>query len=159
MRVIDILKNKTGILYTTTPDTMLTQCIQTMANHDSGSLLVMHNNRLVGLLSFREVINTLAQQQQARLADEPPLVLEELRVRDVMNAEPIVVAPQMDIHSLRGLMITVRQRFMPVVDEQVVLGVLSFYDVAKAVHDTQEAENQHLKAYINDQPAPATAEA
>lgn len=151
MRVIDILKSKTGVLYTTTPDAPLTQGILTMANQDTGSLLVMRNSRLVGLLSFREVINTLAQQQN-RQPGEPPIVLEALKIKDVMNAEPIVVDPCMDIHTLRGLMVTVRQRFMPVVDNDVVLGVLSFYDVAKAVHDEQEAENGLLKAYINDQP-------
>lgn len=152
MRVIDILKSKPGVIYTTTPDTLLTQAILTMANEDSGSLLVMHDSRLVGLLSFREVINTLARQQ-SQPSDEPPIVLERLRIKDVMNADPIVVDPQMDIHTLRGVMIKVRQRFMPVVDNGVVLGVLSFYDVARAVHDEQEAENGHLKAYINDLPA------
>jgi len=156
MRVMDILKNKTGILYTTTPDTLLTHAIQTMASQDSGSLLVMRHNRLVGLLSFREVINILARQQ-AQPSCEPPIVLEQLTIKDVMNADPIVVHPDMDIHSLRGLMIKVRQRFMPVVDKDVVLGVLSFYDVAKAVHDAQESENLLLKAYINDQPAPVYA--
>lgn len=156
MRVIDILKGKTGVLYTTTPDTLLTQAILTMANDDSGSLLVMHNNRLVGLLSFREVINTLARQQ-SQPSDQPPIVLEQLRIKDVMNADPIVVDPYMDVHTLRGVMVKVRQRFMPVVDNGVVLGVLSFYDVARAIYEEQETENGMLKAYINDQPIMAHA--
>lgn len=154
MRVIDILKIKTGVLYTTTPDTPLTQAILTMSGQDTGSLLVMQNHQLVGLLSFREVINTLARQQ-TQPPGEPPIVLEQLKIKDVMNAEPIVVDPRMDVHALRGLMIKVRQRFMPVVDNGVVLGVLSFYDVAKAVHEEQEAENGLLMAYINNQPVVA----
>lgn len=156
MRVIDILKTKSGVLYTATPNTLLTQAILTMASQDYGSLLIMEDSRLVGLLSFREVINTLARQQ-LQAAGETPIVLEELKIKDVMNAAPIVVDPAMDIHTLRGLMTRVRQRFMPVVDKDAVLGVLSFYDVARAVHDEQEAENGHLKAYIHDQPAPAHA--
>lgn len=157
MRVIDILKSKPGVLYTTTPDTLLSKAILSMANEDSGSLLVMQNNRLVGLLSFREVINTLARQL-SQPGGDPPFVLEELHVKDVMNADPIVVDPQMDLHTLRGVMIKVRQRFMPVVDNGVVLGVLSFYDVARAIYEEQEAENGYLKAYISDMPALAHSE-
>lgn len=147
MRVIDILKTKSGEIYTTSPDTLLTQAILTMASRDYGSLLVMQDGRLVGLLSFREVINTLARQQLLAASDTP-VVLETLRIKDVMNSAPIVVDPQMDVHTLRGLMVEVRQRFMPVVDNGLVLGVLSFYDVARAVHEEQEAENGQLKAYI-----------
>ena len=146
MRVIDILKTKSGEIYTTSPDTLLTQAILTMASRDYGSLLVMQDGRLVGLLSFREVINTLARQQLLAASDTP-VVLETLRIKDVMNSAPIVVDPQMDVHTLRGLMVEVRQRFMPVVDNGLVLGVLSFYDVARAVHEEQEAENGQLKAY------------
>jgi hypothetical protein len=42
---------------------------------------------------------------------------------------------------------------MPVVEHKVLMGVISFYDVAKAVVDSQNFENQMLKAYIRDWPS------
>lgn len=149
MRISDILKNKSEVLYTTAPDTPLSQCVVTMAFHNAGSLLVMENSRLVGLLSFREVITILAKYQE-QSPDEPPMVWESLLAKDVMKTEPIVITPQMDFVALRELMVNVRQRYMPVVEDGVVHGVVSFYDVAKAIHEKQELENRSLKAYIHD---------
>jgi CBS domain-containing protein len=48
---------------------------------------------------------------------------------------------------------------MPVMDAHMLMGVISFYDVARAVVDSQNFENQMLKAYIRDWPegeSPAT---
>jgi CBS domain-containing protein len=41
---------------------------------------------------------------------------------------------------------------MPVMDQGMLMGVISFYDVAKAVVDSQNFENKMLKAYIRDWP-------
>jgi CBS domain-containing protein len=43
-------------------------------------------------------------------------------------------------------------RYMPVVDDTLLMGVISLYDVAKAVVDAQNFENKMLKAYIRDWP-------
>ena len=155
MRISDILKNKSGILYTTAPDTPLSQCIITMAYHNAGSLLVIENSRLVGLLSFREVINTLAQYQ-VQSPDQPLVGWEALLAKDVMKPDPIVIGPEMTFEELRELMVDVRQRYMPVVTDGVVHGVVSFYDVAKAIHESQEFENRSLKAYIHDYHEPTS---
>ncbi len=48
---------------------------------------------------------------------------------------------------------------MPVMDKRMLMGVISFYDVAKAVVDSQNFENKMLKAYIRDWPADAESEA
>lgn len=149
MRISDILKNKSEVLYTTAPDTPLSQCIITMAYHNAGSLLVMENSCLVGLLSFREVINTLALYQE-QSAEQPLKAWESLLAKDVMKVDPIVINSHMDFVELRELMVNVRQRYMPVVEDNIVHGVVSFYDVAKAIHEKQEFENRSLKAYIHD---------
>ena len=46
-------------------------------------------------------------------------------------------------------------RYMPVMDSRMLMGVISLYDVAKAVVDSQNFENKMLKAYIRDWPADA----
>ena len=58
---------------------------------------------------------------------------------------------------LRKMMLENHQRYMPVVDEDVLHGVISFHDVAKAILEEQEFENKMLKAYIRDWPSEAGA--
>ena len=56
MKVSDILRVKGNTLYTVPPDQPLAEAVQTMAERDIGSLVVMEYGDLVGMLTFREVI-------------------------------------------------------------------------------------------------------
>jgi CBS domain-containing protein len=152
MQVSEILRVKGTTLYTATPDTMLSDCVVTMADHDIGSLIVMEKGRLAGMLTFREVIRVLAKRQlEQRTGPTPPVA--EIVCREVMNPNPTVVSPDMDVNELRRSMIETHQRYVPVVDQGTVLGVISFLDVARAVLEEQSFENRMLKAYIRDWPA------
>jgi CBS domain-containing protein len=152
MEVNEILKVKGTTLYTVTPESMLSDAVIVMAEHDIGSLVVMERGRLVGMLTFREVIRVLARRQQEhRTGPTPPVA--ELIVRDVMNALPTIAHPGMDVNELRRLMLENHQRYLPVMDGDLLLGVISFHDVAKAVLEEQSFENRMLKAYIRDWPS------
>jgi CBS domain-containing protein len=152
MQVSEILKVKGTTLYTVTPETMLSEAVIVMADHDIGSLVVMERGRLVGMLTFREVLRVLARrQQEQRTGPTPPVA--EIVVRDVMNPSPKVARPEFDVNDLRRLMIEHHQRYLPVMDGEVLLGVISFHDVARAVLEEQSFENRMLKAYIRDWPA------
>lgn len=151
MKVIDILKSKQRMPLTVDSNTLLSQCVITMADEDVGSLVVMDDNSLVGLLTFREVIFILAQRQkELRCGPTPPVA--ELQVRDVMNATPICTTPDVELNDLRVLMIDHHQRYIPVLDKSELIGVLSFHDVARSVFAEQESENKMLKHYIGDWP-------
>jgi CBS domain-containing protein len=63
-----------------------------------------------------------------------------------------VVGPDTEVMELRRLMLEEHARYLPVLDGTTLLGVVSFYDVAKAVLDEQSYENRMLKAYIRDWP-------
>jgi CBS domain-containing protein len=123
-----------------------------MADLDLGSLVVMDRGKLAGIITFREVIRVLAKRQQEYRTGPPP-PMAEINIAQVMNSEPMIVSPSMDVNELRGIMLDTRQRYFPVMDEQVLLGVLSFHDVARAVFEAQSFENRMLKAYIRDWPA------
>ena len=152
MQVSEILRVKGTTLYTVSPETMLSDCVVTMADHDIGSLVVMDRGRLAGMLTFREVIRVLAKRQQEhRTGPTPPVA--EIVVREVMNASPIVASPEMDVNDLRRSMIETHQRYLPVMEGDTLLGVISFHDVARAVLEEQSFENRMLKAYIRDWPA------
>ena len=70
-----------------------------------------------------------------------------------MNPSPTVIAPTTEVNQLRSTMIETHQRYLPVLDGDTVLGVISFHDVARAVLEEQGFENRLLKAYIRDWPA------
>ncbi len=152
MQVSEILRVKGSTLFTVGPDTPLSDCVVTMAEHDIGSLVVMHQGRLAGMLTFREVLKVLAKRQiEHRTGPTPPVA--EIRVAEVMNGAPNVASPTMEVNELRRVMIETHQRYLPVMDGDTLLGVLSFHDVARAVLEEQGFENKMLKAYIRDWPA------
>jgi CBS domain-containing protein len=144
MKVSDILRVKGNALYTVTPESSLWSAVQTMAEYDIGSVVVMDHGDLVGVLTFREVIGTLKAHQGA---------LGENLVRSVMEDAPLTVTPETDVNEVRRLMLERHARYLPVLDGRTLLGVISFYDVARAVLEEQSFENRMLKAYIRDWPA------
>jgi predicted transcriptional regulator len=75
-----------------------------------------------------------------------------IKASEVMEPKPRIANPGMDVNELRKLMLEHHDRYLPVMDDQILLGVVSFYDVARAVLDAQSFENRMLKAYIKDWP-------
>jgi CBS domain-containing protein len=144
MKVSEILKVKGNILYTVTPDTLLSQAVDTMVEKDIGSLVVMEFGELVGMLTFREVMKAIHANGG---------MVGESTVRRHMDDHPITITPDTEINEVRRLMLEKHARYVPVVDAKTLLGVMSFYDVAKAVFEAQSFENKMLKAYIRDWPA------
>lgn len=144
MKVSEILKVKGNILFTVTPDTPIQEAVAAMAEKDIGSLVVMEYGDLVGMLTFREVLLTLHKNGGE---------LGGSTVRKHMNDAPITVTPDTDLNEVRRIMLEKHARYVPVMEARTVLGVMSFYDVAKAVLDAQGFENKMLKAYIRDWPA------
>jgi CBS domain-containing protein len=143
MKVSDILRVKGSVLFTVKPDSALWTAVELMAEQDIGSVVVMHHGDLVGMLTFREVINTLhanGGQVGTRL------------VRNVMDDAPLTVTPGTDVMEVRRLMLERHARYLPVMDGRTLIGVISFYDVARAVLEEQSFENRMLKAYIRDWP-------
>lgn len=152
MQVSEILRVKGNTLYTVGPDTMLSDAVITMSENDIGSIVVMEKGALLGLVTFREVMRVLAKRQSEHRAGPTPPVAQ-IRVRDVMNASPSVTTPTMDVNELRRSMVDSHQRYIPVMEDSTLLGVISFHDVARAVLEEQSFENRMLKAYIHDWPA------
>ena len=144
MKVSDILRVKGNTLYTAQPDQSLMDAVSFMADKDLGSLVVMGQGQVVGMLTFREVIQ--------KIVGNGGQVGVSL-VRDAMDAQPLTCSPDTAIDDVRRMMLERHARYMPVLDGTLLMGVISFYDVAKAVVDAQNFENKMLKAYIRDWPA------
>ncbi|HEX8789016.1 MAG TPA: CBS domain-containing protein [Telluria sp.] len=144
MKVSEILQVKGDILFTVSPDTAIADAVETMSSNDIGSLVVMEYGDLVGMLTFREVIKALHANQGSVGAGT---------VRKHMDDSPITVTPDTEVNEVRRIMLEKHARYLPVMNARTLLGVISFYDVAKAVLEAQSFENRMLKAYIRDWPA------
>lgn len=143
MLIRDILNLKGGTIYSIEPSGRLTAAVDLMVRHDVGSLVVMDGGRMVGMLTFREVLQAL-QSAGGALADR--------QAREVMVTEPVCGNPGDTIDELRELMTRHHVRYLPVQDGGQLLGVVSFHDVAKAVIKETSMENRLLKRYIETQP-------
>ena len=144
MKVSDILHVKGNTLYTVAPETKLQVAVQTMAEYDIGSLVVMEYGELVGMLTFREIIKVLAKGHGT--------VGEGTTIRKVMDDHQLTCTLETDVNEVRRMMLERHARYLPVLDNRTLMGVISFYDVAKAVFEEQNFENKMLKAYIRDWP-------
>lgn len=144
MKVADILRVKGNTLYTVSPDEPLARAVEFMAEKDIGSLVVMDHGDLTGMLTFREVIQTVVKNGG---------IMGNTLVRAAMDDAPLTCTAETEIDEVRRMMLDRHARYMPVMDKRMLMGVISFYDVAKAVVDSQNFENQMLKAYIRDWPA------
>jgi CBS domain-containing protein len=149
MKVSDMLRVKGGTLFTISPDRPLAEALQTMADNDIGSLVVMSHGQLAGILTFREVIVALVAHGGT---------VGKSTVGAVMDDCPLTCTPETEIDEVRRMMLGRHARYTPVMDEGMLMGVISFFDVAKAVVDAQDFENRMLKAYIRDWPVEESGE-
>jgi CBS domain-containing protein len=143
MLVSEILRIKGNALFTTAPDGSVLEAVKVMAHHDIGSLVVMDHGRMVGMLTFAEVLQALSKRQGQ---------LGELKVTDIQVNDPLTATTGLDVMELRRVMLERHARYVPVIDGPTLLGVVSFHDVAKAVYEEQSFENRMLKSYIKNWP-------
>jgi CBS domain-containing protein len=141
MLVSEILRIKGNALYTTTPDAPVLSAVKVMAQHDIGSLVVMDHGHMAGMVTFAEVLRALADREGT---------LGGVKIGEITDRDPLTAKPSIDVMELRRIMLERHARYVPVLDGAMLLGVVSFHDVAKAVLEDQTLENQALKSYISD---------
>jgi len=144
MQVKEILRVKGNRLLTIEPSGRAVDAVTTMSEQNLGSLIVLDQGRMSGVLTFREILQALAQRNGA---------LGDVRVGEVMLRDPVTATPDMEVNDLRRTMLESGARYLPVVLDGKLLGVISFRDVAKAVLEEQDFENKMLKGYIKNWPA------
>ncbi len=144
MQLREILRIKGKLLITIAPDGMLSDAVGIMTEKDIGSLVVMNQDTMVGMLTFREVLLALHKNKGS---------IQGMRVDAIMVKNPRTIAPKVEVDELRSVMLQHHIRYMPVMEGDTLVGVLSFHDVARAVLEEQAFENRMLKGYIKDSPA------
>ena len=144
MQVKEILRVKGNRLISAEPGSRAVDAVKTMADQNLGSLVVLDQGRMVGMLTFHELLAALAKRGGA---------LGEVKVNEIMVRDPVTAAPEMEVNDLRRTMLDTSARYLPVMQDGKLLGVISFRDVAKAVLEEQDFENKMLKGYIKNWPA------
>lgn len=143
MLVKDILKLKADAVYSVGPDAPLPQAVAVMVDRDIGSLLVQRGGEMVGLLTFREVLCALHRHRGD---------IHEVKVAEVMVSSPVVANPDDSMDHVRSVMTENHIRYLPVLKGNVLLGIVSFHDIARAALKLARFENKLLKQYIKNWP-------
>jgi len=144
MQVKEILRVKGSRLLSIEPSGSAVDAVATMAKENLGSLVVLERGRMIGILTFHEILRALAARGGT---------LGDTRVAELMERDPVCAAPDMEVNDLRRTMLESGARYLPVMQDAKLLGVISFRDVAKAVLEEQDFENKMLKGYIKNWPA------
>lgn len=144
MQVKEILRVKGNRLITAEPGSRAVDAVKTMAEQNLGSLVVLDQGRMTGMLTFHELLAALAKRGGA---------LGDVKVSEIMMRDPVTASPEMEVNDLRRTMLETGARYLPVMQDGKLIGVISFRDVAKAVLEEQDFENKMLKGYIKNWPA------
>jgi len=144
MQVKEILRVKGSRLISAEPGDRAVDAVKTMAEQNLGSLVVLDQGRMAGMLTFHELLGALAKRSGS---------LGDVKLSEIMVHDPVMATPDMEVNDLRRTMLDTGARYLPVMQDGKLLGVISFRDVAKAVLEEQDFENKMLKGYIKNWPA------
>ncbi|MEQ8289318.1 MAG: CBS domain-containing protein [Gammaproteobacteria bacterium] len=120
-----LLENKTKRkLFTIEPEKPFQDAVEIMAENKISALLVLENDELIGIVSERDYIRKAAPKR---------IVPWEITVEELMTKEVIVVPPSENIQACMQIMTSNRFRHLPVVEDDVLLGIISITDVVSAL--------------------------
>lgn len=140
MMLSAILRNKPVSVISVKPETPVKDVVQTLAEKKIGAVLVIdEDDKLVGILSERDIVRTLASQS----ANTLNMLAEEL-----MTHMPTVTSPESSVVQAMEIMTEGRFRHLPVVSNGKLVGLVSIGDVVKARIDQQAHEVDSLRAYV-----------
>ncbi|QLG89536.1 CBS domain-containing protein [Chitinibacter bivalviorum] len=124
------------------PNATVYQALQIMADHNIGAILVMDNDKLVGIFSERDYARKVVLMGKTS-AGTP--------VSEIMTHKILCVSPQTSLDDCLGLMTEKRIRHLPVVEGNLVKGILSIGDLVREKIADQEFTIDQMSHYIYDQ--------
>ena len=140
MRTVrQLLEDKSPAVFTVDAEDPVRTAIQLMADHHVGALPVLRGGRLVGIVSERDYARKIVLQGRSSL---------ETPAWQIMSEPVVQVALQQTVNDCMQLMTDRRIRHLPVVEEGVLIGMISIGDCVKAVIDEQRHEIEDLRRYI-----------
>ncbi len=140
MKVKEILQEKGNNALSVSPNTMIFDALHLMSEKNVGALLVMENEKLVGIFSERDYARKIILKGRTSL---------DTQVNEIMTENVFTISPEDTIDHCMALMSEKRIRHLPVVQGDTVVGVISIGDVVKCIIKEQETVIEHFKVYIS----------
>jgi CBS domain-containing protein len=143
MRVREILAAKSiGEVFTIRPDATVADLLTTLADLNIGALVVSSDgSHMEGIVSERDIVRKL------RNFGQPASVT----VGEIMTTDVRVCGPDDTLDQLMGAMTEHRVRHVPVLDGDLLVGLLSIGDAVKSRMDQLEFERDQLTHYLHGQ--------
>ncbi|HYC43870.1 MAG TPA: CBS domain-containing protein [Burkholderiales bacterium] len=135
-----LLAAKGSEVYSIRPDAKVIEALQVMAQRDIGALIVMENDRIVGILSERDYARKVILHGRSS---------QDVPVRDIMTPGVITVSPERTVEECMALVTKQRVRHLPVCEGDRLIGLVSIGDLVKEVIAEQEQTIKQLESYIH----------
>lgn len=143
MLIREILSLKGDSIYGIAPTALVASAVDKLVSLGVGSLVVLENDEMVGLLTERDVVRGMVKQG---------CDLKDAEVSTIMVTEPVVASADDSLDYARDVMTKSHIGHLPIFDGNTLLGILSFHDVARACLKEANFENSLLKRYIKHWP-------
>lgn len=138
--VAELLKHKPAGVVSVGPDASALDAVKVLAEKGIGAVLVLENQRLVGIFSERDFARRVALKGKS---------YEDTRVADIMTRQVLFVTPANTNEDCMALMTDKRIRHLPVIENDRVIGVLSIGDLVKDTVSEQQFTIDQLVQYIH----------
>jgi CBS domain-containing protein len=138
-KVRNILQTKGNAIFSIPSDTTVYSALETMLEKGIGAILVVDNEKLVGIFSERDYARKLILKGKAS---------KETLIKDVMTENPITVTPESTIEDCMKLITDRKIRHLPVMENDKLIGLVSVGDVVKFIIEEQKFIIESLEQYI-----------
>jgi len=139
MKVSDILQKKGSYVFSVSGSSTVLEALKIMSEKNIGAMLVMDDDKLTGILSERDYARKIILKGKAS---------HDTLVSEIMTANPFSILPEDKIETCMSIMSDKHIRHLPVVKDNVVLGMISIGDVVTATINSQKEIIDHLQSYI-----------
>ena len=138
--VSSILNRKTKKIISTTPSTTVLEALKVMAENNIGSLIVMDGDNYMGIFSERDYSRKVILMGKHS---------HDTLVSEIMNTENPIVTPQQSIDDCMELVSKLQARYLPVLENGKVLGIISILDLVEATSLMHKESAEQLRSYIS----------
>ncbi len=140
MTVNQILSKKGNEVHSIVSTITVYEAIKVMGEKNIGSVLIIEDTALKGVLSERDYARKIVLKDKAS---------KDTLVKEIMDTDLVTVKPTDNIEDCMELMSQKRVRHLPVIDSDTVIGVVSMSDVVNAIIEMQKDTIKYLDSYIS----------
>ncbi|MES9825613.1 MAG: CBS domain-containing protein [Candidatus Thiodiazotropha endolucinida] len=140
LTVNQLLQRKGYDIETINPNATVFEALQSMADNEIGSLVVVENKKIVGLFSERDYARNIILKGRTS---------KETRVKEIMSSQVLVVNPEQTTEECMAIMTEKRIRHLPVMKDKELVGIISIGDLVKAIIEEQQFVIEQLVRYIS----------